>query len=229
MNHGMLLVSFFSLLVLTRVVSADAYQDYRNKPTSETAFAYLHQVTTHQRCVNCHGAVEENSQRPLVGEDSHVHPMNISNANNLMLKVVGTTFVEAPNSTQPVNCRSCHRDANGTLIGTPPGAANDLMPGFVWHMPPPTMILTRDLTQKQLCDNWLNPAKNSFLVMRGGRDDLVTFEKEFVHHVRDDPLVRWAWAPGPGRAPAPGAHEDFVKAMQLWINGGAKCPAKNDA
>ncbi|MNP45440.1 hypothetical protein D3C76_1393620 [compost metagenome] len=153
-----------------------------------------------------------------------MHPMNISSANNLVLKVEGNKFIKAPNSTQPVNCGGCHLDANGTVIGMPPGAANDLMPGFVWHMPPPTMILSRDMTPQQLCDNWLDPAKNSFLAIRGGRDDLVTFEKEFVHHVRDDPLIRWAWEPGPGRTPAPGAHKDFVKAMQLWISKGAKCP-----
>jgi hypothetical protein len=50
------------------------------------------------------------------------------------------------------------------------------------------------------------------------------FKKEFIHHVKDDPLVRWAWAPGPGRTPAPGTHLDFVKAMKLWIQEGVPCP-----
>jgi len=91
------------------------------------------------------------------------------------------------------------------------------MPGFVWHMPPPTMIIGSDMTPSKLCNNWLNPRLNSFLAQRGGRDDMKTFKKEFEHHVSDDPLVRWAWNPGPGRTPAPGTHAQFAKAMSVWI------------
>jgi len=68
---------------------------------------------------------------------------------------------------------------------------------------------------------------NSFLAQRGGRDDMKTFKKEFEHHVSDDPLVRWAWNPGPGRTPAPGTHAQFAKAMSVWINGGAPCPTES--
>lgn len=224
MKRAMLFIPFVMLLLSGQFVLADAFQDYVAAPTPEKAFAYLHQVTTHQRCVNCHGVIENGLQRPMVGDDSHIHPMNISSVHNLILKVEGKGFVESPNSNQPISCRGCHRDVNATAKGMPPGAANDLMPGFVWHMPPPTMILTKDMSPQTLCDNWLNPIKNSFLAQRGGRDDMVTFKKEFVHHVSDDPLVIWAWQPGPGRQPVPGSHDDFVRAMKLWIDAGAKCP-----
>lgn len=224
MNRLTIVLAVLWTLLFNLSSSADPFEEYKKNPSPETAFTYLHQVTTHQRCVNCHGVVEQGALRPMVGDDSHIHPMNISNVHNLRLKAEGKKFVEIPSSTQPMNCRGCHRDSNGDMAGMPPGAANDLMPGFVWHMPPPTMLLSKDMTPQQLCEDWLNPAKNSFLAIRGGRDDMATFEREFVHHVRDDPLIRWAWAPGPGRQPAPGNHEDFVKAMQLWIKHGAKCP-----
>jgi hypothetical protein len=86
------------------------------------------------------------------------------------------------------------------------------------------MIVPADISPQQLCENWLDPGKNSCLAFRGSRDDMKTFEKEFVHHVSDDPLIRWAWNPGPGRSPAPGTHQEFVTAMQLWIDQGAPCP-----
>lgn len=208
----------------TGVVQADAYEDYVNAPNPDSAFKYIHQVTTHQRCVNCHGVIKDGVQRPTVGEDGRLHPMNISIVHNLRLKVEGKMFVEIANSSQPVNCRSCHQDKNGDAPGMPPGAANDLMPGFVWHMPPPTMLLTRDMGVQALCEQLLDPARNSFLAVRGGRHDLKTFKKEFDHHVNDDPLVRWAWEPGPGRLPAPGTHKQLVEAMQLWTSAGAPCP-----
>lgn len=203
---------------------ADPYQEFVNTPSPETAFKYIHQVTTHQRCVNCHGVMKDGVQRPLVGEDSRLHPMNISVAHNLRLKVEGKQFAQIANTSQPFNCRGCHRDVNGDAPGMPPGAANDLMPGFVWHMPPPTMILSRTLSTQQLCEQLLDPSRNSFLAFRGGRDDLKTFKKEFDHHVSDDPLIRWAWQPGPGRIPAPGTHAELVEAMKLWTSAGAPCP-----
>ncbi|MEC8231903.1 MAG: hypothetical protein VX061_10750 [Pseudomonadota bacterium] len=203
-----------------------AYTAYKSQPNAETAFAYLFDVATSPRCVNCHGVVENGAHRPTVGDNRTHHPMNITSINNLKMAVQDGKFVQV-GETNPVNCRGCHQDKNADEPGRPPGAANDLMPGFVWHMPPPTMIIARDVTPLQLCNNWLNPQINSFLAQRGGRNDMKTFKKEFEHHVKDDPLVRWAWAPGPGRTPAPGTHEDFGNAMTLWIDAGAPCPSQS--
>lgn len=232
MNHHRLHRVLFNVALLLAgllapslaLAQSDPYRAFMKEPNQETAFSYLHQVATHPRCANCHGKVIDGAHRPTVGDDQRPHPMNISSTNNLRLMVEDHEFKEIPNTSAPVNCRNCHADKNGAQPGMPPGAANDLMPGFVWHMPPASMIIAEDLTPQQLCENWLDPAKNSFLAFRGGRDDLKTFEKEFVHHVRDDPLIRWSWQPGPGRTPAPGEHGDFVKAMQLWIDEGANCP-----
>ncbi len=209
---------------LSSQIQADAYSEYRENPSADTAFAYIHQVASHPRCGNCHGAVENGLHRPTVGDRRKIHPMNISFIHNLVLRAEGDGFVQIPDTAQPVNCRSCHHNSNGASPGMPPGAANDLMPGFVWHMPPVSMLLPADISPAMLCEKWLDPASNSFLAVRGGRDDMKTFEKEFVHHASDDPLVRWSWNPGPGRTPAPGTHADFVAAMKLWIRNGAACP-----
>ena len=41
-----------------------------------------------------------------------------------------------------------------------------------------------------------------------------------------DPLVAWAWDPGPGREPPPGTIDQFVRVMTWWKDGGAACPSK---
>lgn len=45
-----------------------------------------------------------------------------------------------------------------------------------------------------------------------------------LKHIHEDSLIRWAWAPGPRRAPAPGTHSRFVELMKAWAAAGAHCP-----
>ena len=166
------------------------------------AFDYLFKVATHPRCVNCHGILSEGKHIPTIGEDRKPPAMNVSSH----LPSLGTP------------CTACHQKKNFPEAGYPPGAANDLMPGFLWHMPPPSMIIRPGLTKKELCQLWTDPKRNS--KVEGGRGslaDLATFEKEFVHHVTDDPLIHWAFDPGPGRTPAPGSREQLISAMKTWI------------
>lgn len=48
---------------------------------------------------------------------------------------------------------------------------------------------------------------------------------EALHeHMASDPLVGWAWAPGPGREPAPGTQAAFAELVRAWIESGAHCP-----
>jgi hypothetical protein len=44
---------------------------------------------------------------------------------------------------------------------------------------------------------------------------------------KPDPLVEWAWNPGPGRESAPGTFEDFVQLMKWWRDQNAACPSTN--
>ena len=53
----------------------------------------------------------------------------------------------------------------------------------------------------------------------GGRD-----LPALLRHVSEDTLVGWAWAPGAGRAPAPGTQAEFGAVMRAWAESGAHCP-----
>ena len=46
-----------------------------------------------------------------------------------------------------------------------------------------------------------------------------------VEHMGHDELVGWAWAPGPGRTPAPGTQAAFGALIQAWADTGAACPS----
>ncbi len=45
-----------------------------------------------------------------------------------------------------------------------------------------------------------------------------------VHHIGDDTLVGWAWAPGYGRQPAPGTQKIAGALVEAWVKTGAACP-----
>ncbi|GAA0858629.1 hypothetical protein [Aliiglaciecola litoralis] len=205
----------------------DPYQRFMDSPDAATAFQYIHQVATHPRCANCHGVVDDSgSFYPTVGANRKPHPMNITIANNVILYQEGESYKQVEGVV--LSCRSCHRDANGDKEGMPPGNATAAMPGFVWHMPQPNMTIPIGISAQSLCKKWLDPAHNSsHLAYRGGKDDLDTFKTEFFeHHAKLDPLVAWSWSPGPGREKAPGEHQDFIRAVGVWIDSGAPCPDK---
>lgn len=224
MMSKLLQITLLTVMALVLPVKAnDAFKTFSKKPTAENAFNYIFEVAKHPRCANCHGVVENGVHKPTVGEYRKDHPMNITAANNLLLTVKHHKFVQVPKAA--MNCRSCHQDKNHPEPGMPPGAANDKMPGFVWHMPPAKMAIPKDITAKQLCEQWLDPARNTNLVFRGSKDDLKTFRAEFLdHHAKVDPLILWSWEPGAGREPAPGSNKDFIKALDIWISAGVPCP-----
>jgi hypothetical protein len=45
-----------------------------------------------------------------------------------------------------------------------------------------------------------------------------------IHHMNEDSLVGWAWAPGAGRTPAPGTQALFGGLVKAWAASGAFCP-----
>ena len=45
-------------------------------------------------------------------------------------------------------------------------------------------------------------------------------------HVADDAVVRWGWAPGPGREPAPYSAAEVAAFLKQWDAAGAPCPAQ---
>jgi hypothetical protein len=48
--------------------------------------------------------------------------------------------------------------------------------------------------------------------------------QELVHHIGEDTLVGWGWAPGYGRQPAPGTQAEAGALAEEWVQTGAECP-----
>jgi hypothetical protein len=103
-------------------------------------------------------------------------------------------------------CTACHHAGNFDA-GHIPGHRD-------WHLAPATMAW-QDRSLAQVCSQIKDRARN------GGRD-LVAL----IHHVSEDSLVGWAWAPGAGRTPAPGTQAQFGELMKAWAATGAFCPQK---
>lgn len=106
--------------------------------------------------------------------------------------------------TAAMRCSMCHQDANFDPAGVP-GHAH-------WHLAPREMAW-QNKTAAEICVQLKDPARN------GGRslDDVAT-------HIATDSLVGWAWAPGFGRASAPGTQAQLGALIKAWIQTGAVCP-----
>src|SRR6266446_1177573 len=102
-------------------------------------------------------------------------------------------------------CQTCHQATN-TADGFVPGVAT-------WGLAPVSM-LWEDRTKGQICEQMKDPQRNG--ARRTG--------EEVIEHMKTDPLVLWAWAPGAGRTTPPLSHEKFVQALEAWVSAGMPCP-----
>ncbi len=103
-----------------------------------------------------------------------------------------------------MECASCHQDRNLELARVP-GAPT-------WHLAPRGMAWVGK-TPHEICEQIKDPKRN------GGRP-----LAKIVEHNAHDALVGWGWAPGAGRAPAPGSQAVFGSIVQAWVDSGAECP-----
>jgi hypothetical protein len=103
-----------------------------------------------------------------------------------------------------MRCSICHQAANFERAGVPGN------PG--WHLAPHEMGC-EGKTLAQICEQIKDPARN------GGRS-----LEDIVHHVGEDHLVGWAWAPGGDRRPAPGTQAQAGALLDAWVKTGAICP-----
>ncbi|MCB9731665.1 MAG: Isoquinoline 1-oxidoreductase subunit [Deltaproteobacteria bacterium] len=105
-----------------------------------------------------------------------------------------------------MRCQTCHTAKNVEL-------GDRSVPGDpAWKLAPLAMAWQgKDL--RAICEQLKDPARN------GGRD-----LEAIIHHVSEDHLVGWGWAPGTGRTPAPGTQEGFGKLIAAWVETGAACP-----
>ncbi len=101
-----------------------------------------------------------------------------------------------------MRCPICHQAANfGAVPGNP-----------IWHLAPHEMGW-ESKTLGEICAQIKDPARN-------GNRSLATL----VEHIGEDHLVGWAWAPGPGRKPAPGTQKEAGALVEAWVQTGAACP-----
>ncbi|SEU35944.1 Isoquinoline 1-oxidoreductase subunit [Stigmatella erecta] len=106
-------------------------------------------------------------------------------------------------------CTACHQVANTRLVGE----TLQSMPGNPkWALAPVEMAwIGKPLGA--ICEQLKDPQRN------GGHD------LEFIHHhMAEDVLVGWGWAPGEGRQPVPGTQKEFGALIRAWIDTGAHCP-----
>lgn len=137
------------------------------------------------------------TRAPTQGDDLHPH----------------VPFMQAgakDHGPQGMPCLTCHGAANVvTLNSTIPS-----IPGnSLWSLAPPSMAW-QGKSLGEICTQVKDVQRN------GG------FSLTKLHdHFATDPLVGWAWHPGPGRVPAPGTQAEFGLLIKAWIDSGAHCPA----
>lgn len=106
--------------------------------------------------------------------------------------------------TAPMGCATCHQAENvgfARLPGHPDWHLAPLEMGWIGE---PLGAICRQLKDET----------------RNGGMDLEALSEHMAH----DSLVGWAWAPGPGREPAPGSQAAFGRLIRAWIDSGAHCP-----
>lgn len=104
-----------------------------------------------------------------------------------------------------LRCTTCHFTSNSNILHGPPGAP-------AWHLAPAEMVWFGK-SSADICAQIKDPARN-------GNRSL----QDVATHVRDDKLVAWGWAPGPGREPAPRSAQETYRAIEAWAAAGAPCP-----
>ena len=108
-----------------------------------------------------------------------------------------------------LQCRSCHGTANTpTLMGS-----IESIPGSPGWLLAPASMAWQGRSLREICEQIQDPKRN------GGR----TLAK-ISEHMAKDRVVAWGFAPGDGRAPAPGTQAQFAALIDAWIATGARCP-----
>ena len=105
-----------------------------------------------------------------------------------------------------MRCTTCHQDRNAELARIP-GAQG-------WRLAPTSMAWLGK-SAAAICLQISDPARN------GGRT-----LTQVADHLGHDALVAWGWAPGAGRAAAPGSQAELAALFRAWIDNGAACPGE---
>ena len=103
-----------------------------------------------------------------------------------------------------LQCESCHHEENNPYSNVP-GAPH-------WGLAPKSMGWL-GLSDAEIARTLVDVEKN------GGRT-----AEDLVHHMSHDALVLWAWEAGEGRNPPPVSFDEFVAALNLWLEQGGELP-----
>ena len=206
------------------------------------AFARLHAVATHPRCVNCHGLVDA-PRAPRIGDAMEPHPMNITCAHNPVgrpgVRVLGARADCAPrNADSPgLVCTSCHGVTNRPEAGAPPGA-HDKNGTEPWQMPThPRFALSPGMPQRTLCTQWFTGfldragiKEREYRETSQARDKLA---EELALHFGSDPLIQWSFEPNCREPDCPQTRStpphSFAQMLadaatwERWLRAGGSC------
>ncbi len=109
----------------------------KDTAASRAAFIEVYKVLMSPRCMNCH----PNGDRPLQGDDSHVHIMNIKRG-------------DTGKGKYAQKCGACHQDQNLAGSNMPPGNPN-------WHLPPAkTRMVFQGKSPHELALQLVDPKQN---------------------------------------------------------------------
>jgi hypothetical protein len=166
------------------------------KPDQATGVAAFATVRTVLQHPRCQNC-HPAGDAPLQGDEGRVHAMNV---------LRGPTG----HGMAGAECTTCHGLANPPSnygLHVPPGVPK------AWHMPKPEeKLVFVGVEPRALCEQIKDPARNGGMDMAALRVHL------------EDPLVKWGWNPGFGRAPVSTPYETFIAAWETWAAAGAPCP-----
>lgn len=185
-------------MVRCKLNGNNGYISIDENSIKEESLKYFEEITKvlqHPRCINCH----PNDNYPRQGDDMHKHLFNVQRG-------------PEDRGMTGMKCTSCHQASNNLISGVP-GAPqpNDSLVSR-WHLAPLSMGWI-GLDDAELGARLLDKKQNGNMS-----------PKDLVEHMTDDPLVLWAWDPGPGREPIPIPHDEFVEILEKWLETGAEVP-----
>jgi hypothetical protein len=160
------------------------------------AWTHIHEVLSHPRCVNCH-----------VGPDNLPIWSGASYGTKPRPHGMNINAGASRSGAEYILCSTCHASQNSQLPHGPPGA-------HIWSLAPVSMQWF-EKSSGEICAQIKDP-------MRNGNRSIA----QIVEHIEHEPLVHWAWTPGPGREPAPYSVAQLVEYLKQWDAAGAPCPTK---
>lgn len=161
------------------------------------AWTKIYQVFSHPRCANCHVGPDNVPMWSGLGYGAKSRPHGM----NLNAGASRT-------GAEYTRCSACHAAQNSQVPHGPPGA-------HAWSLAPVEMQWFGK-SSAEICSQIKHPTPNS---------KFQTIDK-IIEHIENEPLVRWGWAPGPGREPAPYSPAQLVDFLTQWDMAGAPCPTK---